>query len=311
MEADRKVDQREGEQAGQAARARFGSSRAVETWLVESITTAARPLLPYLKALPLLPISPWLKGWLGAETVVVAGLDAATRAAMWSLYREHYERVDERQFFADLDEKHHAILLRDLADKSLQGFTTLHVDRVTVDGTPYVIVFSGDTIIAGNYQGQSALHREFVRYIMRVAMTSGGAPVYWYLISKGYKTYLLLSRNFNEYWPRHDVEIPEAMRRLLGEVARRRFGPSFDEASGRITFDPPGPRLKGHVAPISQSAMLAPDVRFFVAKNPGHADGDELCCVGRVDLQLGLSYVWRWGRRLVLRGLSGPGGIGR
>jgi hypothetical protein len=296
MEADGKAKRDEIErpvQTDPAERARFGSSRAVETWVGVGVARAARPLLPLLK------------GWLGAETVVVSELDGATREAMWALYREHYERVEERQFFADLDNKHHAILLRDLADKSLQGFTTLHVDRVEVDGTPYVIVFSGDTIIAEDYQGQSALHREFVRYIMRVALTSDGARVYWFLISKGYKTYLLLSRNFNEYWPRHDGAMPEAMRRLLGAVARRRFGSSFEEASGRIVFDPPGPKLKGHVAPISEAALTAPDVRFFVEKNPGHADGDELCCLGRVDLQLGLSYAWRWGRRLVVRGVGG------
>jgi len=296
MEADGKANRDEVErpvQADRAEGARFGSSRAFETWLGVGVARAARPLLPLLK------------GWLGAETVVVGELDRETRAAMWALYRAHYERVDEHQFYSDLDDKHHAILLRDLADQSLQGFTTLHVDRLEVDGTPYVIVFSGDTIIAEDYQGQSALHREFVRYIMRVALTSAGARVYWYLISKGYKTYLLLSRNFNEYWPRHDAATPDAMGRLLGEVARRRFGSSFDEASGCIVFEPPGPKLKGHVAPVSESAMRSPDVRFFVEKNPGHADGDELCCLGRVDLQLGLSYAWRWGRRLVVRGVGG------
>lgn len=242
-----------------------------------------------------------LGGRLGAETVEVPGLDGATRERMWALYSAHYERVDEGRFFADLDGKHHAILLRDLASEELHGFSTLRVDTVETAGRRYRIVYSGDTIITDDYQRQTALHREFVRYIMRVAGKSRGLPVYWFLISKGYRTYLLLSRNFNEYWPRVDRAMPGEMVTLRDTLALERFGEAYDAARGVLRFDPPGPRLRDGVAPVTAGALAAEDVRFFVESNPGHADGDELCCLGRVDLALAASYAWRLVRKAVKR----------
>lgn len=238
-----------------------------------------------------------LHGRLGAETVPVADLDAPTRAALWELYRTHYDRTDEARFFADLDGKHDIILLRDLSNRTLVGFSTLHT--AAIESHRAVVIFSGDTIIAAPYQGQSALQREFVRYILSVVRRARGVDVYWFLISKGYKTYLLLSRNFHSYWPRHDRPTPPAVQDLLDTSARARFGDAYDPTTGLIRFDPPGPRLYPDVAPLPDD--LAPDVAFFVHRNPNHADGDELCCLGKVDLELGLGYAWRLARKTVRR----------
>jgi hypothetical protein len=257
----------------------------------------ARRLAPETRLAALVP-AVWrhlLRGRLGAETTPTADLDPTTRDALYALYEVHYERTDRARFFADLDEKQDIILLRDLSDRALAGFSTLHVS--TLDGV--VLVFSGDTIIAPAYHGQSALQREFVRYVLTVARRARGAEVYWFLISKGYKTYLLLSRNFPSYWPRFDQPTPPHIQQLIDKAATVRFGPAYDAVSGLVRFDPPGPRLADGIAPIPASP--APDIAFFAAKNPGHADGDELCCLGRVDLQLGLAYAKRLASKLTRR----------
>lgn len=223
---------------------------------------------------------------------------------MWRLYESYYDRCDEPRFRADLADKDDVILVRDAADGSLQGFTTLCSYPHEVGGRTHRVVFSGDTIIAAPYQGQSALQRAFVRYVMGVAWRHRRDPVHWFLISKGYKTYLLMSRNFVEYWPRWDRETPPAARELVSSLARRRFGASFREDLGVVRFDPPGPRLMADVAPIEPAALARPDVAFFVARNPGWADGDELCCVGRVEPAMAANYLRRLGARLARRALA-------
>ena len=77
---------------------------------------------------------------------------------MWALYRTYYDRVDEARSFADLDDKDDVVLVRDRLG-GLQGFTTLARYRHVVDGRAYPIVFSGDTVIATPFQGQTALQR--------------------------------------------------------------------------------------------------------------------------------------------------------
>ena len=60
-------------------------------------------------------------------------------------------------------------------------------------------------MIAQAYWGQKALQRVFTRYVVGVKLRHPLQRVYWFLITKGYKTYLLLSRYFPEYWPRPGV----------------------------------------------------------------------------------------------------------
>ena len=43
-----------------------------------------------------------------------------------------------------------------------------------------------------------------------------------------------------------------------------------------------------------------PDIRYFLERNPGHAAGDELCCLGRIDLALWSSYMLKLVRRHLL-----------
>ena len=231
----------------------------------------------------------------------MATLDAATRAAMWRLYEAYYRRVDAAAFEADLTEKDHVILLRDAGDGSVQGFTTLRVYRHAGPEGPCVIVFSGDTIIAPRYHGQTALQRAFLRYVMVTAARAGRLPVYWFLISKGVRTYLLLSRNFLAYWPRHDAPTPSAMRELIDQLALKRFGSAYRQDLGLVRWEPPGPHLADGVAPLDPQALERPDVSFFMSVNPGADEGDELCCLGRVDLAMGANYLKRLMKRTFIR----------
>ena len=49
--------------------------------------------------------------------------------------------------------------------------------------------------------------------------------------------------------------------------------------------------LKQGVAPVDQDALAEDDIRFFVTKNPGYVEGDELVCLGLVDKTFVLAYA--------------------
>ena len=132
----------------------------------------------------------------------VASLTAADRDAMWAVFSRYYAAVDRARFDADLSAKDDVLLLRDTGDGSLQGFSTIEVYSRRVDGRPFVAVYSGDTVVEEAYWGQTALQRTFFTYLMKTKLRNPTRPVYWYLISKGYKTYLLLARNVPNHFPR-------------------------------------------------------------------------------------------------------------
>jgi len=238
---------------------------------------------------------------LRAKTRSVAGLDAGTREAMWHVFANYYDGVSREAFERDLAGKDHVIVLRDRRDASVQGFSTLASFVREVEGRVVVGLFSGDTIVARAYWSQTALQRAFLAYAMRLKLRHPFSPVYWFLISKGFRTYLLLARNFPEYWPRHDRPTAAWQAAVIDDFARQRFGDAWSAARGTLVFSECAGKLKHDAAPIDARAAALPEVQFFLARNPGHARGDELCCLGRIDGRLWLFYM----RKLLRRCLTG------
>ncbi|MBM4291202.1 MAG: hypothetical protein FJ138_06925 [Deltaproteobacteria bacterium] len=221
-----------------------------------------------------------------------ARLTARDRDALWALLDRYYEQVTRAQFDADLDKKTHVILLRSRRTGELKGFSTLVGRQMETAGRRWWMVFSGDTVIDRAYWGQQALQRRFTRYMLTQRLLHPTQPVYWLLISKGYKTYLLMTRNFLEHWPRHDRPTPPWERAATDHAAAHLFGDAYDPAAGLLRFTG-GQRLREGVAPPEDYRGDAPDGRFFLTRNPHHARGDELVCLAPVSLSFLLNFTLR------------------
>lgn len=224
-------------------------------------------------------------------------LPEETREAMWAVFSRFYEATTKPVFERDLAEKNHVIILRDEGDRSLRGFSTLKVYRRTHAGRPCVAVFSGDTVLEPAYWGQTALPIAFFRYLMSTKLRAINIPVYWFLLSKGYRTYLTMSRNLVHYWPRHEEETPPWEQSLIDFLARDKFGEAYQADRGVVSFATPEGYLRPEVAPIQPELLNQRDVAFFVERNPGHAQGEELCCLGSVDFALVVSFTSKHLRR--------------
>ena len=149
-----------------------------------------------------------MKNTLKTSIVRVTALQPADKARMFALMRLYYEAVTEEQFLHDLMQKDAVIILREKDSRCLQGFSTLVRLAVKQDGRTLRGIFSGDTVIEKKYWGQRVLGQAFLRYLLREKLRHPFAPLYWLLISKGYKTYLLMANNFGEHFPRYEMSIP-------------------------------------------------------------------------------------------------------
>ncbi len=236
-------------------------------------------------------------GRLAGQTRRVAVLSDATREAMWNLFAEHYADVTRERFMADLARKDRVILLIDRRNGALQGFSTVATYVTRVQGRAVAVFFSGDTILRPAYWGQPALQLAWLRNATALKIRHPLLPTYWFLISKGYKTYLLLTRNFPDHFPRHDRTTPLFEEAVINTLARERFGDAWLPNLGVLRFTTPMGRLRETVAPISEKLLQVPDIRFFQERNPGHAQGDELCCIGRFNLKMAWFYLKKRLRR--------------
>ena len=212
------------------------------------------------------------------ETVARTTLSPETVEAMAQLFSEHYEQVCPERFRRDLAEKDQVVLLRDESSGTLQGFSTLATYVSTVQGRKIGVVYSGDTIIRPAYWGTPALPSVWIKLVLALAAELP-QPVYWLLISSGYKSYRFLPVFYREFYPRYDCPTPPDLQATMDALARQRFGAQYDANAGVVRFDDGATPLRPGVADVSEERQRNPHVRFFLERNPGHAQGDELVCL--------------------------------
>lgn len=199
-----------------------------------------------------------------------------------ALLERHYDLAPRETFERDLFEKDNVIVIRDEASGQICGFSTQKLFSTMVQGVPVSAVFSGDTIIDRSCWGSQELVRAFARYCGTVEASLAGRRLFWFLISKGYRTYLYLPLFFREYFPRHDGPTPKFEQQALDALASRKFGSFYSARTGLIEFPRSHGQLKPELADIPKGREDDPRVRFFLERNPRYAQGSELACIGEL-----------------------------
>ena len=235
-----------------------------------------------------------------------ASLTPEERARMLALMQLCYDNVDPARFGADLDNKRDVIVLVDATLPAgpgrIMGFSTVRIAEETLEGRRVDILFSGDTVIHPDCWGTKALQWGFLAYTLRHKLRRLHRPLYWLLLSKGYKTYLLLANNFPTAFPHRAHAAPPALVALRDKVAREWWGEAYDPSTSILSYPDARDRVRSGVAALDAATLAHPDVAFFVEKNPGWSQGDELVCFAEIDFAL----ATRWLRKTARRGLGSP-----
>jgi hypothetical protein len=215
---------------------------------------------------------------LDATVDPVAGLTDRAIGAMFDLYDRYYDATSRPLFEADLRNKDYVVTLRE-ASGALAGFSTLALMAADIGGRSLRAIYSGDTIIDHAHWGTQALAFTWIRFAGTVKAWAPDAPLYWFLIVKGHRTYRYLSAFSVDFYPRWDRPTPGQTRDVMDHLARRRFADAYDATRGVVSFPCSRGHLKPEWATIEQTEAPRPDVAFFLRSNPGYVSGDELVCL--------------------------------
>ncbi len=220
---------------------------------------------------------------------------------MWRLVQEAYDGATETHFVDDLFEKSHVILLRS-SDGELQGFSTLQVTDHICDGKSFRAVFSGDTVLRETYWGNGHLARAFGAYILKVRLktlfTRPKTTVYWFLLSKGFKTYLIMANNFPRHFPHVDRVTPPIEDKIRHHYYLQKYQSSkcrYDSRTGILVPElSRRMRLKKGVASPPAELGGHAKIEYFVRLNPNWAKGEELACIAKVSTWVPLIYTFKF-----------------
>jgi hypothetical protein len=181
----------------------------------------------------------------------------------------------------------------------LRGFSTLVVWDIDHSSGPIRLLFSGDTIIDPASWGDRAFLIKWLETVGAVYAEQPAVPLYWLLISMSPRTYRALPLFFRRFYPSATGD--QSFAALAADVGRQFFPDRFDPTRGLVLAAPLSGRLSSPLAAVPPKDARRRDVQFFLSRNPGYAEGDELICLAPIqpgNIRSGI-------RRYFERGLAG------
>jgi hypothetical protein len=225
---------------------------------------------------------------------------------MHNVFIKYYHNAGLDSFKNDLGNKDGAIIIRRKDNGSIAGFSTVWKMPVLLRGRKVFAFFSGDTIMEREYWGSTVLHFAAIKHVVKEKIKHLSVPLYWFLISKGYKTYLLLANNLNNYYPGMDRETDDRLKELLDECCMKLFPENYYREEGLLKFGRDYQKLRSNIAEITEEMKRKyPKIAFFEKVNPTWRQGTELPCIGEVSMPMILSKIFKFTIKYVRRTISG------
>lgn len=202
-------------------------------------------------------------------------------ARMHGLMKTCYDHVSFDRFTEDLAKKDWVLLLPD-SSGVIQGFSTLALNPRGLEESGYDILYSGDTVIHPEHWGGQSLVRGFLNTAGAI-LTSRRKPLFWYLLSKGHRTYMYLPLFFKRFFPAVDQSRHLAMGGELAAFCSERLFPSnWQPDRGVIHFPERHGQVNAALAEDTRRRAGHPQVDFFLRHNPRFDEGDELVCLAEL-----------------------------
>ncbi len=212
--------------------------------------------------------------------VSVKELSRADIDVMYRLMSTYYDNIQQETFQNDMNAKKGVLLVFDNRE-NLCGFTTYDVFGVRYKNEKFHVLYSGDTVIKEEYWGHMETSKMFMSLIQKCWQECKG-PLYWFLITKGIRTYRLLPLYFQVYYPTYLADTPPHEKELIAYLAEHKFNHQYKKGEGIIRFAEEGDYLKNEYGRIAENKLKNPHIRFFCEANPGYITGDYLPCIAQI-----------------------------
>jgi len=221
-----------------------------------------------------------------------------------------YDHVSFERFADDLARKDWVLLLHD-SSGVIQGFSTLALNPCGLEESNYDILYSGDTVIHPKHWGGQALVRGFINTAGAI-LANRQRRLFWYLLSKGHRTYMYLPLFFKQYFPAAERSRHWAKGgKLAKSCSERLFPHNWQPSRGVIHFPEHHGQVKEALAEDTQRRAGHRHADFFLRHNPRFDEGDELVCLAelspenlrrraRVLMEAGMRRPLAWKEELCL-----------
>lgn len=196
---------------------------------------------------------------------------------IWALTQTFFQT--ERHYAEQkLKRRQRIVLFRAGPGRELIGIASIDIYPVLFKRRKLVAIHTSHVLLKEAYRGRNLLQRIGFNTFLEVRARYPLHRIYWFFETFSYKSYLLLPRNFRDYWPRPEQTTPDWERALMDYLATLIHRSAWRAERG-IVMRSGQKRLQPDAAPLTDGASASPELAYFERANPGHAQGDMLVCL--------------------------------
>ena len=211
--------------------------------------------------------------------------------SMFLLMKKYYENMKKDKFLADLYDKNDIFLI--FENEELKGFSTIKKMELNIENNKdsekkrIAGCLSGDTIIEKGFSWGIEFQKEWIKYCLLESEKNikNGVKTYWFLISKGIKTYMYLPTYFKNFCPKVDYVESEIEKKIKDIYAKKIYGSRYCTENGIVKNDGTNDFLRENVVVLSEKQLKNKNIQFFLEKNPDYKKGDELVCLAEISFE--------------------------
>ncbi len=226
-----------------------------------------------------------------SKVIKVNSLSVVELKEMHEVFKKYYNNADLETFFLDINKKQYVLVIKDRVDGRIVGFSTIALMDLDYGGKKVIGFFSGDTILEKEYWGSRRWQITWALFFLKIKLANPLTPIFWLLISKGYKTYLLLANNFKNYYPRMNRN-DSRLEKVVDFYCDELYQEYYVKDEKILDFGDEYQSLQEGVAEICDDVKSrSPKIQYFEERNPGWRRGTELPCVGVMELSALSSFI--------------------
>ncbi len=189
----------------------------------------------------------------------------------------------------------HRVLRWFTVHNQLAACAVVHILEVPWQGRVHALFYTGSTAIDPRWRGHNLIQRAGLQTFVHYRLTHPTTPTYWLFVAATIKSYLLMTRNLAECWPRRAAKWPQREAALV-DAAMQQMG--FDEWwSAQTGILSAGPLYREGQVSSGHADLRDPDIAFYAEMNPGQDQGDGLVCLAPLSLRNWSAIVAKMARR--------------
>lgn len=196
---------------------------------------------------------------------------------IWLFHKNYVERSKEA-YLKKLQSSDEILRIRRY-NGELVGLVVVEYLDVTLRGKHTRIIYTPWSVLNKEFRGLNLIQKSGLRCFAKQRLAHPFSEIYWLYTASTFQSYLLMTRNMTDYWPRVGLRPGPVIEELVQHTMQQSGEERWDADTWVIRRKEHSVRYLEGIVEETPNVSHVPDIQEYATLNPGQWKGDTLLCV--------------------------------